>query len=58
MEGFALFDRVHDEAAGGLIPNPNAADNGENEVYRISGWDKQLRPSDPGQFCLSQCWKL
>ena len=58
MEGFALFDRVHGAAAGGLIPNPNAEENGAKEVYRISGWDKQLRPSDPGQFCLSQCWEF
>ena len=37
-EGFGLFDRVHDEAAGVLIAGNDGEGNDEQNVYRISDW--------------------
>ena len=38
MEGFGLFDRKYDQAAGGLIADPEAEDVDERKIYRVSDW--------------------
>ena len=40
MEGFGLFDRKCDRAAGGLSADPAAEDSDERKVYRVSDWDE------------------
>ena len=42
MEGFGLFDRVHDQYAGGQYADPTLAeeDMDERKVYRVSDWDE------------------
>ena len=40
MEGFGLFDRKYDQAAGGLIVDPDAEDADEQKVHRASDWDE------------------
>ena len=40
MEGFGLFDRKDDQAAGGLTVDPDAGDSDERKVYRVSDWDE------------------
>ena len=37
MEGFGLFDRKYDQAAGGLL-GPEAEDADKRKIYRISDW--------------------
>ena len=42
MEGFGLFDRKYDQAAGGLAADPNgtADDADDRKAYRISDWSE------------------
>ena len=40
MEGFGLFDRNYDRAAGGLLADPEAEDGGERKICRVSDWDE------------------
>ena len=40
MEGFGLFDRKYDQAAGGLVEDPEAKDADERKIHRVSDWDE------------------
>ena len=40
MEGFGLFDRKYDRPAGGLLADPDAEDDDERKIYRVSDWDE------------------
>ena len=40
MEGFGLFDRKYDQAAGGLVADPDAGDADERKIYSVSDWDE------------------
>ena len=40
MEGFGLFDRKYDRVAGGILAGPEAEDNDEGKVYRVTDWDE------------------
>ena len=40
MEGFGLFDRKYDRAAGGLAADPEAEEGDERKVHRVSDWDE------------------
>ena len=55
MEGFGLFDRRYDQAAGGLTVDPDAEDSGERKIYRVSDWGEAGTIENRGQFYLSQC---
>ena len=35
-----LFDRKYDQAAGGLVEDPEAEDADERKIYRVSDWDE------------------
>ena len=38
MEGFGLFDRKYDQAAGGLVEDPEAEDADERSNFRVRDW--------------------
>ena len=40
MEGFGLFDRKYDRAAGGLLAGAAAEDGDERKIYRVSDLDE------------------
>ena len=46
MEGFGLFDRKYDQAAGDLVGDPEAEDADERKIHRVSDWDEAGRTDD------------
>ena len=58
MEGFGLFDRVHDMYEGGKFADPTLAeeDNDERKFNVSVIGTKRVLLQIQGQFCLSQCW--